>query len=462
MSSELLTGFVFALAAVALCCFAIKFVVRRVVGANFKGEDGPLIAWRILTARQLEMLFRESAPMLGRLLDRRDFSALAKEIRRINSRRLIDFERADSIDAVLDFLDRNQARPKEVTVEAISRALGEVAIMHADGPARYHPFDPPSGPVLVPAEYDQIASVLLSWPTQYPERWRAHAQLAALISHCATACVVVPNATWAAAVSISINAAGGKRDCVKFICAPNDDVWIRDFGPTLVRTSNGPAFVANPYTPNGLGFHKRDHELPIEIARVHGLPVHRVPLVIEGGNLVSDGAGRLFLTDSVFEHNADIDQAVLSEIMFKWYGASELTLLPALPGEITGHVDIALKLARGGGAWVTEAPRGHPWHDTLNEIAAIVSKTRAPTGSFYRVVRMPMAETAGGHSELCYCNALSLNGSILYPSYSAATDHYARQAFLALEPDARLHGVDFRDFRIGALHCQTKEIAQYE
>jgi agmatine deiminase len=303
---------------------------------------------------------------------------------------------------------------------ALASADVERAVLRAQGSASYHPFAPPSGPVRFPAEHEAIRSVLLAWPTQYPVRWRQHAELAREIASRAETHIVAPNAAWARAISLFLRTAGARLDSIRYICAPNDDVWIRDYGPTLVQSAAGPVFIANPYVPNGLGFHKRDHELPVEIARVYGLPVHRLPLIIEGGNLLSDGAGRIFLTDSVFAHNPDCDARALSEIMRRWFGATELTVLPALPQDVTGHVDIALKLAGNGGAWVTQAPSGHPWRETLDEIAAIAAKTRTPRGDYYQVVRMPIAPSSSGTSEYCYCNSLTVNGAILYPSYGSA------------------------------------------
>jgi agmatine/peptidylarginine deiminase len=72
---------------------------------------------------------------------------------------------------------------------------------------------------------------------------------------------------------------------------------------------------------------------------------------------------------------------------------------------------------------------------------------------------MPMAPVQSGISELCYCNALTLNGAILFPSYDSESDLVAKKAFHELQPDASLSGISYSDFRVGALHCQTKEVA---
>lgn len=463
MNVDLLIGMALGAVALALAGWGASAALSAYLADRFAGATPPLMAWRIFNARQLETLLRETLPdSWPSLLTRRQTTALAGRIRQRHRAGIVQFETVEQIDEVARFLEQSELAAELPASTPVAAALANADVEHrilrARGSASYHPFTPPAGPVRFPAEHEAVRSVLLAWPTQYPVRWRPHAELAREIAARAEAHIVAPNAAWVRAISLFLQAAGARLDNIRYICAPNDDVWIRDYGPTLVQSAAGPVFIANPYVPNGLGFHKRDHELPVEIARIYGLPVHRLPLIIEGGNLISDGAGRVFLTDSVFSHNPDCDMRTLSDIMRRWFGAIDLTVLPALPQDVTGHADIALKLAGDGGAWVTQAPPGHPWRETLDEIAAIVAKTPTPRGDRYRVVRMPIAANPSGTSEYCYCNSLTVNGAILYPSYAANSDQGAAAMFQALAPNAALHGIDFRRFEVGGLHCQTKEV----
>lgn len=462
MMSVFLIGAAVGVATAVAVVMAARWLLAASIAQRFNGEAAPLVAWRLLSGRQLDMLMRETLPgAWSSLITRPCAQALSERIRKRHRARVRDFEGTQELEQVAHFLEETGLAAKLAPHGSIHDELRAVnvhpRVLRAQGAADYHPFDPPLGAVRFPAEHEPIRSVLLAWPTQYPVRWPLHAQLARDIAQRAEAHIVVPNLVWAQAVELFLRAGGADLANCRFISAPNDDVWIRDFGPTLVQSAAGPVFIANPYVPNGLGFHKRDHELPVEIARCYGRPVHRLPLIVEGGNLLSDGAGRVFMTDSVFAHNPDCDARALREIMRRWFGALELTILPALPQDVSGHVDIALKLADRSNAWVTQAPPGHPWRDTLDEMAAIVRRTPAPGGGTYRVVRMPMAP-ARGVSEYCYCNSLTLNDAILYPSYAPDSDRLASAAFAELAPASALHAVDFRDFAVGALHCQTKEV----
>lgn len=445
-------GVLIGIAFVLLMAVLFKWVFRSILIRRLTGKDAPLLAWRIMSERQLDMLLRESLQTMPITPSRSDVRKAVSVLREMRAPHIRNFEAMDAIDEISAFMVDHglpHFRP-----EQIASANPKNHILTSDRPGEYHPFTPPRGPIRFPAEFEPVSAVLLTWPTQYPIRWVRHAALAAGISKVAEAHIVVPNASWAAATMAFLVDADANFTNIRFICAPSDDLWIRDYGPTMVFAGTGPVFIANPYVPNGLGFHRRDNELPVEIARVYGLPVHRLPIVMEGGNLLSDGAGGVFMCSSVFDHNADLDQPELRRIMKAYFGAERLTLLPPMPLENTGHVDIALKFASLTTAWVTQVPGNHPWHETLERVATIVETT-------HRVERMSIAPLKGGISERCPANALTVNDTIFYPGYDRDADRAAAKSFRALSPDKALVSVDYCDFGVGGLHCQTKEIPKW-
>ncbi len=437
----------------ATCVVLGILIVRQVFASaiirQFTAKSPPLMAWRLLSVRQLDGLLREAMASFAGLLSRRDVARIQSKLRKHHINLIRNYEAMDAIEDVSAFMAEHDLPFSCHDALAAERPVCIDA--GKDRPAEYFPFSPPPGPIRMPAEFEPIRSVLLTWPTQYPSRWQAHAALAAKISKAADVHIVVQNAGWAAAALAYIRRNGAKAERIGFIYAPSDDLWIRDYGPTLVSTANGPTFIANPYVPNGLGFHKRDHDLPVEIARAYGVPVHRIPLIVEGGNLISDGQGRLFMARSIFQHNVDFSEAEIRGILKAYYGADEVIFLPDMPAELTGHADFVVKLASPTAAWVTKSERGHPWHDALEDAARIMANT-------HRVVRLPMAPAKAQATEYCPANALTVNGHILFPSYDAETDGLASERFRDLLPHVTLDSVDYRPFTVGALHCQTKEV----
>jgi agmatine/peptidylarginine deiminase len=181
-------------------------------------------------------------------------------------------------------------------------------------------------------------------------------------------------------------------------------------------------------------------------------------LIIEGGNLVSDGEGGLFLCESVFEHNPDVDDAELSHLLSAWFGVTRVTLLPSLPLELTGHADIIVKVAEPDTLIVTQAGPDHPWHDTLEDACRRLAASKRGDGGNWTIHRMPMAAGGQQPSEWAYTNALTINDVIIAPSYDTESDKKAAAVFAAASPNRRLCWVDYRDFPVGAVHCQSKEI----
>jgi agmatine deiminase len=444
-----IAGLLAAVAVFVVTLFLAKRLLIHAVARQFTGEPPPLLAWRILSVRQLDGLLRETMGDWLLFLSRSDIAKIQVQARKQHAAVIRNFEGMESIPVVSAFMAEHDLPFSDH--DALASQNPVRLNFGGDRPAEYFPFAAPIGPIRMPAEFEPVRSVLLTWPSQYPSRWQAHADLVAKLSKAAEAHVVIQNSTWAAAALLQMRHSGAQLDKVKFIYAPSDDIWIRDYGPTLVSTGCGPAFIANPYVPNGLGFHKRDHDLPVEIARSYGIPVYRVPLVIEGGNLISDGSGRLFTSRSIFQHNVDFTEAEIRDILKAYYGAQDTTFLPEMPQELTGHIDFVLKLASPTAAWVTQSERRHPWYEWLERIADIMAKT-------HQVVRLPMAPARGETTEYCPANALTVNGTILFPSYDAVTDQLATRQFNELATGYNFDSVDYRPFTVGALHCQTKEI----
>ena len=79
-----------------------------------------------------------------------------------------------------------------------------------------------------------------------------------------------------------------------------DDSWIRDNGPVTVLADDGTRHAMH-FRFNAWGGKfpdwKADEGAGGAIARRLGLPVHEVPMVLEGGSIAVDGAGTLVTTE---------------------------------------------------------------------------------------------------------------------------------------------------------------------
>jgi agmatine deiminase len=336
-------------------------------------------------------------------------------------------------------------------------AVPEIEVLES-GPARHHGSRPPAGCTL-PGEQEPLDGVLLSWPINYPTRWSHHARFASHIAEAGVQPVVLaPSIAWLrivraylAAVAPTVNA--------RFLPIATDDVWIRDFGPHFVKSKEDTfSIVATPYAPSEHNFQKHDNASQVDIARAFGLPFHFLPLIIEGGNLVTDGAGTMVMFDSVFAHNPERTIADIEHIVRDWFGIDRLILFPALEGEVTGQIDMAVKFVDPETVLVADIVAGHPWKSSFDRIAARLAATPSRRGAPYRVVRVPAAQTPKGHGHFwSYVNSLTVNKTVILPLFNPPEDERAIEIYRSVGFEFVV-GVDFRDFPLGSVHCQSKEI----
>ncbi|MCC5640734.1 agmatine deiminase family protein [Nostoc sp. CHAB 5844] len=442
-------------AALALIGWLVPKVAAKMVrSALISANQG--MAYHLMNGEQITTLSDAAFPAIARLLGRKNADAIATLIRAREQWQITSTTRPVTGDQLVGAPQiRALFNPAFDIGSAMAQAPVAAALITTRGPARYNPVEPPVRPHL-PAEHQPMRGAIVHWPVGYLDRWPYHAQLVQAITAGGEAHVVVRDETWARLVLAYLREHGVGLDCVRLILAPTDDYWVRDSGPTIIATQDGAAAIVNPYIPNGLGYHKRDSEAGIEAARVYGIPVHRLPLIVEGGNIVPDGEGGLFMCDSVLARNPDIDEASLREIVAHWFGIDRLIMLPSLPGDITGHADIVVKVAEAGVLIVTEAPRGHPWHAALENAAGRIAVSTAAGGRPWTVHRMPMP--GGRRSEWTYVNALTVNDVIVAPSYCEVADQRAAAVFRAASPGRTVHWIDYRAVLVGAVHCQTKEL----
>jgi len=321
---------------------------------------------------------------------------------------------------------------------------------------QYHALAPPDVSVRLAAEFEKIGSVTLAWPIYYPYRWKHHAQFAGYVVSEAKANIIVPNRFWQKGVELFMTQKRIPLDRVRFIYVPSEDVWTRDYGPTTVESVSDDRmfFISNTYLTNKIPYQKGDSESAIEMGRYFGLPVHRLPLVVEGGNIVTDGQGTFIMHDSVLHRNPDVNLEKLEKIMGGYYGCKRLILFPELKGELTGHIDGAVKYIDVDTVMVAQSKPGHVWHDDLETMAGQLAETPSATGQNYEVIRIPLPEDfpAG------YINSLTLNGKVIIPLFGVEEDEIAHEIYRKSMRDHEIVGINYRDFPVGAVHCQSKEM----
>lgn len=319
-------------------------------------------------------------------------------------------------------------------------------------------------PIRLPAQWEAMEAIILTFPVLYPALWEAHAQMAEAICAVAEVQIVVPSDLWARAAWLYLSERGQiDMARVRWLILPTDDIWVRDYGPFVGLDAAGEQVVISAtYDPLPTYPQARDNAMPDHWAAHHEIPAAALDLHLEGGNIWSDGAGTLIAAEQLYAGNPDIGH---EEILRRLHGAfqfDKLVIVPSLLAEETGHVDLLTKLVDARTLLVA-APRGIN-RAKLRAAAEMLRRQTNAAGEPYRLVELPMPPMVLNWGVFpiwrSYTNALTVNGRVLVPVFGVPSDAEALRIYRDALPDHEVVPIDCAKAANGggAVHCLTKEV----
>ncbi len=260
--------------------------------------------------------------------------------------------------------------------------------------------------------------------------------------------VIVGSNSTASQLRYDMSQAGVPMGNVEILTARIDTVWMRDYGPiVLKRGRSGDRVVADPeYYWN----RNNDNAIPDAYAGYRGWQSVDVRISYEGGNFATDGQGTAFSSLGVQWFNRDMSRSAI-EREFAKMGCDEVVYVEPLIDEGTTHIDMFARVMSDDVAMVSRYPSSHRQARVCDAAAA------AFRAKGYRVVRVDADYRYDEYAT--YTNSTLANGVALVPQYSdSAKNRAALQAYRDLGFTAV--GVDSR--RIirysGAVHCVSMQI----
>ncbi|MCK6546811.1 agmatine deiminase family protein [Myxococcota bacterium] len=255
----------------------------------------------------------------------------------------------------------------------------------------------PTSAATLPNESQSTTGVLLAWP-----QWGCTVQelvdlIRAALGH--TDVTIIVPAEFQPSAEECLRRSGVSdeaRALVEWLNLPVDSIWIRDYGPETVVDANGRrALIDASYFPrasrtchNLLG-RADDDALPTRLGELLQLPVHRPQAIFEGGNLLSDGAGRCFRARRFSNYwNQQVwgySEAQLDAVLGANYGC-QVTAMESLEGGVIDHIDMWMALLSHDTVLVGE----YALEDDATNAAILDRNAAQLAGMGYRVVRIPM------------------------------------------------------------------------
>ncbi|WP_224282339.1 agmatine deiminase family protein, partial [Streptomyces sp. LS1784] len=257
----------------------------------------------------------------------------------------------------------------------------------------------------------------------------------------------------------------------------NDDLWIRDFGPTFVVAPGAIAGVDtnfNGWGKSGTPYYQRyteDAAVAATLLAAYGIDRVQAPFVGEGGALETDGQGTLLATVSSLvnpNRNPGMSQDQVEQALKTSLGMDKVIWLAGLAGQdITDdHIDCLARFTAPGRVILDKPGPGTDriWIDVYEQAKQVLRTATDAQGRPLTVVELPGPDRAkirrrGKDFLSSYTNFYVANGAVFVPQFGdAAADGLACTILQAEFPgrDVVQLNIDNIASGGGGIHCATQ------
>jgi agmatine deiminase len=365
----------------------------------------------------------------------------------------------------------------------------------------------------MPGEFEPQDRVYMIWPER-PDVWRDAAKPAQEASASVAEAIsrFTPLTMFASAAAedeAKTALAGNPRITVETL--ENDDIWIRDSGPTFIvndtsgaRGMNGASGVRGACGERGVrlvdwefnawggdydGLYSPwddDNAIPSRIAERENIDYYSTPgFVLEGGSFHTDGEGTLLTTGMCLlspGRNPHLDKAGIEEMLKAYINVKKIIWIRdgIDPDETNGHIDDVACFVRPGEVVCIYSEDGSdPFYEASRAAYDTLSRATDAQGRRLNIHKLAMpsepirigadfriAETKNSkprqEGEICiasYANFLITNGGVIVPQYGDKNDALALAQISAAFPDHEAVGVYTREIAYGGgnIHCITQQ-----
>jgi agmatine/peptidylarginine deiminase len=267
--------------------------------------------------------------------------------------------------------------------------------------------------------------------------------------------------------SARLETAGVPKDRIRFVHIATDSFWARDYGPLIVETAGGRGKLINTHYR---GQRSLADAVPVAISKLLQNPIVHLPIDIEWGALLTNGAGLCLVSADVLRRNIEngFAEADVTNLLQQMTGAETVVYLQSLRGEPTGHLDVFATFVAPDRIVLGDFADRDPANDELlDKHAQRLTGLQTASGPL-EVVRIPMPPRQGTREFTgSYTNVVFANGTLLVPTSPAAPPELQAEALRIYErllPDWKVVGVDAQALWManGGPHCATMNLLRLD
>ncbi|MCO6474837.1 MAG: agmatine deiminase family protein [Melioribacteraceae bacterium] len=327
--------------------------------------------------------------------------------------------------------------------------------------------NPPSKPVRTMAEWEELEGVMITW-TGFQNILR---QIVDYAQDEGKVYIVCSDSN---SVKSYLTAGSVPLDNLKFIIAPFNSIWVRDYGPWCVYSDIADSMYVIDWIYNRP--RPLDDLITSVFAEKENLPLYQMTqppydFVATGGNFMNDSHGKGFSSKLILNENPAKTETEIDTMMNKFMGISRYIKLDNLPYDVIHHIDMHMKLLDEETLLVGQYPVGVADGPKIEEnLQYILNNYQTCFGREFRVVRIPMPPDAQGRypnnngDYRTYTNSIIINKTVIVPTYELQYDTTALRIYREAMPGYEIAGVNSNQIipLLGAIHCITKEIGVRE
>jgi agmatine deiminase len=229
---------------------------------------------------------------------------------------------------------------------------------------------------------------------------------------------------------------------------PQDDSWLRDFGPSFVLSGTGHVAGVNwRWNAWGGRFTEIDGDIQIPEKLLEQLSMRRyqAPLVLEGSAVMTDGEGTLIANERILldpKRNPGHDRDQVEAILKTYLGVeSVIWLAAAIEGDPAGgRLDTMLCFVKPGVVLVqTTSDKSDANAAAYADTAERLKAARDAKGRSLQLIEIeqprPRQSDEGKRLPLAYTSLYLANNGVIIPAFEAPQDDRAFAAIAKLFPD---------------------------
>jgi len=306
---------------------------------------------------------------------------------------------------------------------------------------------PPVG-FRLPAEYEAAQAVAIGYKGYYP-----------MLDEIARAVTKSGAEIWISSYYKPISGVDASK--VKPFDCSLDTVWMRDYGPFGLTETNELAIADTVY--RHYRYRLNDDKAPTCIANSADIPSYDMPIILDGGNLMVDSKGNLFMTKRTYIWNNTLSEQQVNTYLKEYFGVHTIHAFdyPGYPGEPadgTGHIDMFVKLLNDSTVLISTGDT-KAFKDATDKAVKYFQSIKTPDGGQYKIIRTPGWYNGAWYT---YTNSLLVNNLAMVPLFSGkdAENQMAKNAYLEGRPelDVKMIKSDDSIRAGGSIHCVTQLI----